>query len=445
MNTNFSTGKPIRNIFLFALPIMASALMQFGYGIVNNIIVGRFVSTEALAAVGSVNPINSFIIGTSLGLTTGFTIPVAQRFGAKSYKEMNHYAGNSIALSALVGLTVLVAAQLVSLPLLRLINTPEDIIGLSASYINILYLAVPFQVLYNAFAGIARAVGDSRRPLWFLLIAIICNILLTLLFVAHFGWGVRGAAVATFISQGLSCACAGVYVFRFNPDLQIKKSDLRLKRKTAAKQLKLGVPMSLQFTITSMGSMVLQRAVNGFGSSAVAAITAANKAENITNIPMSGLGVATATFAAQNYGAKQYRRIVQAVRKIFVLNIGISVACSLILVTFGGRFVTLFIAGPNAELMRMANQYLFATALCYSLVSVLFTLRNALQGLGFTYANMVAGAAEFFGRIAVAFVLTPLFGFAGVCFAGPVAWLLADAALLVIYLRKERYLLRPHK
>jgi len=442
MGIDFLTGKPVKSIFFFALPLMASALMQFGYDIVNNIIVGRFVSTEALAALGSTGPINGFIIGTTFGLTTGFSISVAQHFGAKRYKEMNHFAGNSIALAVLVGVLMLTAAQIVSTPILHLIRTPEDIIDLSASYIRILYFAIPFQALYNVFAGIARAVGDSRRPLWFLLIGIICNCLLTLLFVARFGWGVQGAALATLLSHGLSCTCAGIYVFRFNPVLKIQKSDLCLKWQTVVIQLKLGVPMSLQFTITSLGSMVLQSAVNSFGSTAVAAITAANKAENIINIPMSAFGVSTATFVGQNYGAQQHRRIVQTVRRVFVLNLGISVVCSIILSTFGRWIVSLFIKDSTAELMQMANQYLLAAALCFSLLSVLFVLRNTLQGLGFTYSNMVAGAAELLGRLAVAFIFTPLFGFKAVCYAGPVAWLFADVVLLVIYLRKEKYLLR---
>lgn len=438
MKTDFINGKPIKNIIIFAVPIMLSSLMQYTYNLVDNIIVGRYVSTDALAAVGNVSPINSFIIGTALGLTAGFTIPVAQYFGGGNYREMNRHAGNAISVSTIIGVLVIAIAHFISDPILRLINTPENIISLSADYINILYFAVPFQMLYNIFTSIARSVGDSQKPLYFLLISIFVNLILDLLFVAKLGLGVKGAAWATFISQVVAALAAGIYIFRYNKQIEIKLTDLVPDKKITWRQLKLGIPVSLQFTITSIGSMILQSAVNGFGSNVVAAFTAAGKAESITNIPMSGLGVSTATFVAQNYGAHNFRRITDTVRKIFVLDLAVSVVCSLILGTGGEQIVKLFMTTYNAEIMAAAKQYLFAISLCYSLVAILFVLRNTLQGLGFTYSNMIAGAGELIGRIAVAYLFTPLIGFNAVCFAGPMAWLLADIPLIVIYLKKSR-------
>ena len=437
MKNDLLTGKPVKSIILFALPIMASSMLQYNYNLVDNIIVGRFVGTEALAAVGSVGAINSFIIGAALGLTSGFTISVAQSFGAGEKRRMNKFAGNSISLSLIIGLVIVIIAHILCFPLLRLLKTPEDIINLSASYLNVLYFGVPIQMLLNNFNALSRAVGDSKKPLYFLVASVIINLCLDLLFVGHFKWGVVGAAWATNISQLTATTIAGVYILKYNKELDVSKRDLIPDGKTSWKQLKMGIPISLQFTITSIGSMTLQTAVNGFGSDVIAGFTAAGRVEQLTNIPMSGLGVGTMTFVSQNYGAGNYKRIISSVKKIFLLDIAVSVVCSLLLVLTGPYVVSLFMTEYNEGIMFAAKHYLNAIAQCYSLVAVLFVFRNTLQGMGFTYANTIAGAGELFGRLAVALIFTPLIGFNAVCYAGPAAWLLADIPLVVIYLLKQ--------
>ncbi len=438
MRTDLINGKAVKNVIMFAVPIMGSSLLQYCYGFVDNIIVGRFVGTNALAAVGNVGSINGFIIGAALGLTAGFTIPVAQKFGAEDYKGMNKFAGNSISLAFVIGVFIAIIAHIVCYPLLRLINTPDEIIDLSASYVNVLYYCVPIQMSLNNFNALSRAVGQSKKPLYFLVCSVCVNIILDLLFVGKFGWGVVGAAWATAISQLTATLLSGIYILRFNKELNISKSDIRLSGSVSLKQIKIGFPLSLQFTITSVGSMVLQTAVNGFGPNVIAGFTAANRVEQVLNIPMSGLGVATMTFVAQNYGAKNYRRIITNVRNIYILDLCVSVICSLILYFAGPFAVSLFMTEQNPEIMYAAKHYLTAIAQCYSLVATLFVFRNTLQGLGFTYANTVAGAGEFIGRIVVALVLTPLIGFSAICYAGPFAWLLADIPLIVIYLVKRK-------
>lgn len=439
MKNNLLSGNPIRSIVLFALPIMGSSLFQYCYSLVDNIIVGRFVGTDALAAVGSVGSINGFIIGTALGLTSGFTIPVAQSFGADDRKKMNQYAGNSITFSFLIGVVICIVAHLLSMPLLRLIKTPENIINISASYINIIYFSIPIQMALNNFNSLARAVGESKKPLYFLIVSVCINLILDFLFVGYFEWGVVGAAWATAISQLSATVLSAVYVLKYNKEYNITKSELKLNLKVSLSQLKLGVPLSLQFTITSIGSMILQTAVNGFGSDVIAGFTAAGRVEQVLNIPMSGMGVANMTFVSQNYGAENFDRIIKTVRKILILDILISLVCSLVLITAGPSVVSLFMTEYNENVMRAAKHYLFAIAECYSLVAVLFVLRNTLQGLGYTYSNMIAGAGEFLGRIAVALIFTPLIGFDAICYAGPVAWLLADIPLFVIYLKKQQH------
>lgn len=431
-------GNPLKSILLFAFPIMLSSLLQYNYSLVDNIIVGRYVSTNALAAVGGVGSINSFIIGAALGLTSGFTIPVAHAFGADDRKKVAHYAGSSIVVAFLIGVIIVIAAHIISTPLLKLIGTPEEIIGLSSAYVNILYFAVPFQMLSNNFTAISRAVGESKKPLYFFIVSVIVNFILDLLFVKHFHWGVEGAALATLISHLTAATLTGIYIFKFNKNVNIKRCDLKLNIHTAFMQLKLGIPVSLQFTITSVGSMCLQSAVNSFGANVIAGFTAAGRVENLTNIPMSGLGVGTQTFVGQNYGAKNYARITSSVKKIFFLDLIVSVAMSLTLLAIGMPVVKLFMKEINEEMLFAAHKYIIATAQCYSLVAVLFVLRNTLQGLGFTYSNTIAGAGEFFGRLAVAFILTPVIGFDAVCYAAPAAWLLADIPLAVIYINKHR-------
>ena len=437
MKNDLLNGKPIKSIIMFALPIMASSMLQYNYNLVDNIIVGRFIGTDALAAVGSVGAINGFVIGTALGLTSGFTITVAQSFGAGDKNKMNKYAGNSITLSVIIGAVIVIAAHLLCYPLLRLLNTPENIIDMAAGYLDVLYFAVPVQMLLNNFNALSRAVGESKKPLYFLIASVFVNLILDLLFVAHFKLGVVGAAWATNISQIVAAVLAGVYILRFNKQLNITYNDLKPDCKVVFNQIKMGIPISLQFTITSIGSMTLQTAVNGFGANVIAGFTAAGRVEQLTNIPMSGLGVGTMTFVSQNYGAGNYERIIKSVRKIFLLDIAVSIVCSLLLVTIGPSVVKLFMTDYNADIIYAAKHYLSAIAQCYSLVAVLFVFRNTLQGLGFTYANTIAGAGELFGRLAVALIFTNLIGFNAICYAGPAAWLLADIPLVVIYLKKQ--------
>ena len=439
MTTDFIHGRPMKQIVVFSLPIMLSSLLQYTYNMVDNIIVGRYVSTNALAAVGNIAPISSFAIGAAFGLTAGFTIPVAQCFGAGDQEETNRQAGNGIGLSLITGVLFSALALLVLHPMLGWIHTPKEIYDLSVQYAAIMYLGVPAQLLYNVFTGIARSVGDSKKPLLFLLISVAVNLVLDLLFVAHFGWGVAGAAWATFdLSNRGSCVCRDLCV-RGIPVLQLKARMLSPTAKRTRRQLALGIPVSLQFTITSIGSMILQSAVNGFGS-------------------QCGGGVYCCRSGRKHH---QYSYEQSGGGRVYLCgpelrqpgSIGeFSPPCARCLwwiwgclfsapwySFFGGeQIVGLFMTDYNSQIVYAAKEYLFAISLCYSLVSVLFVLRNTLQGLGCTYANAVAGAGELIGRITVSYLFTPLFGFKAVCFAGPVAWLLADLPLIVLYWRKAK-------
>lgn len=431
------TDSPLKSIILFALPIMASSLLQYNYSLVDNIIVGRYVSEQALAAVGCIGPINSFIIGAALGLTTGFTIPVAHAFGEGDRRKLCHYAGSSILLAFIIGCVIMITSHIISPFLLELVGTPDDIKDIASSYINILYYGVPIQMLSNNFTAISRSTGESKKPLYFFCVSVVVNFILDIIFVKYLSLGVEGAAVATLISHFTACLLNGIYVFRFNKNVKLKKSDLKLNKRTAFYQIRMGIPVSLQFTVTSIGSMCLQSVVNSFGTNVIAGFTAAARVEGITNIPMSGLGVATQTFVGQNYGAENYNRIKKGVKQILLLDLLVSVAMSLILYFAAEPVIALFGNNMTGEIMVAAKRYILAIAQCYSLVAILFVMRNSLQGMGFTYANSIAGIGELFGRLSVAFVLTPLLGFDAICYAGPAAWLLADIPLIIIYIKKQ--------
>ena len=431
-------GNAVKSIVRFGLPIMFSSLLQFNYTLVDNIIVGRYVSSDALAAVGNVGSINSFIIGAALGLTSGFTIPVAHAFGAKDQKKLKAYAGSSISLSLIIGCIIVLIAHIISTPFLKLIGTPESIIDMSSSYVNILYFGIPFQMLSNNFTAIARAVGESKKPLYFFTVSVLVNFTLDLLFVKQFGWGVQGAAVATLMSYITAMSLTGFYIIKFNKDVNIELADLKPKKNIVKNQIRLGIPVSLQFTITSIGTMFLQSAVNSFGPDVMAGLTAAGRVENVTNISMSAIGVATQSFVGQNYGAKNYERIIKTVRKLFLLELVLSVFMSGLLILIGRPLVSVFTTEPNEAMMQAASRYIFSIASCYSLVAMLFILRSTLQGLGFTYANTVAGIGELFGRILISVVMAKIFGFPAVCFAAPTAWLMADIPLAIIYFKKQK-------
>ena len=293
-------------------------------------------------------------------------------------------------------------------------------------------------MLSNNFTAISRCTGESKKPLYFFCVSVVVNFVLDIIFVKYLSLGVEGAAVATLISHCVACLLNGIYVLSFNNSVKLKRSDFNPDKQTILYQIRLGIPVSLQFTVTSVGSMCLQSVVNSFGTNVIAGFTAAARVEGITNIPMSGLGVATQTFVGQNYGAKNYRRITDGVKKIFILDLLVSVVMSTILYLVAEPVITLFGDNMTGEIMVAAKRYILAIAQCYSLVAILFVMRNSLQGMGFTYANSIAGVGEFFGRISVAFILTPLLGFDAVCYAGPAAWLLADIPLIIIYLKKQR-------
>lgn len=442
MRVDMLKGSPVRAVLRFSLPLMLGNVFQLFYNIADSLVVGRFVSSSALAAVGAVGPVNSLLVGFAFGLTSGFAIPVAESYGAGDIPRVKKCFGNALFLSLTLSAVLTAVALSLSRPLLRLIDTPESILEDANTYAVILYCSIVFMMLYNMMAAMLRALGDSRSPLLFLILSSLVNVALDLFFVLVLHWTIAGVAVASAIGNGVSVLLCAVLIWRVHPELHIQKSDLIPDHAVCRALLSMGIPMALQLSVTAVGSMILQSAVNRFGEHAVAAVTAGSRAENIVNVTMSALGVALSTFTAQNRGAKQYSRILYSVRRIFLLDLSLSVAASLFLWFCGRSVCALFLNDSAAQILPLAETYLRTLACFYWALAVLFVFRNFLQGLGYGYTSVLAGAAELVGRVLVAFVLAGRFGFPAVCLAGPMAWMLADVPLLIIYFIKRRSLVR---
>lgn len=429
-------GNPLKVIIAFSIPIMISGVVQQFYNIADTYIVGRYISDDALAAVGAVGPMNGLLIGFAMGITNGFSIPVAQAFGAGNRKMTEHYAGNAISLTFISSLIVTAISFAAMKPVLNLMGTPQNIFRDAYIYVIITYLGITVTTVYNVLSGILRALGDSKSPLNFLLASSVLNILLNYITIVFFHWGVAGAALSTVISQLASCVMCGIYIKKREDILHLAKEDFIIKKTTAVMMLKMGIPMSLQLSITSIGSMVLQTTINSYGSNIVAGFTVANKPERIANIPLSAIGVALATYAGQNFGAGRMDRVRQGVQKAMIFSGSISVVSSLLLYFLGEDMAKIFLDKNNIQALYAASTYLKVIAVFYLSLSALFIFRNALQGIGKSYVSMLAGIAELVGRIVCAAVLSKLIGFTGICLASPLAWILADIPLLIIYFLK---------
>ena len=439
MTRDLTEGRPLKQIVSFALPLLFGLLFQQLYSFVDTAVVGRFLGAERLAAVGATSSVNFLVIGLCLGLCSGFSIPVAQAFGAKDEPGVRRCVFHAIVLSAVLSVVFAVASTLLCKPLLRLMNTPEEIIDHSAGYIGIIFAAIPCCVLYNMASGILRAVGDSRTPVVFLVLASLVNIALDLFLIIVCGMDVAGAAVATAVSQLLSgIGCVIIMVRRF-PVLHLSKEDRRFDARLARKMLGTGLPMGLQFSITAIGSVMVQWSVNGLGVNAVAAVSGAGKLSMFFACVFDALASTMATFAGQNIGARKLDRIHQGLRCTSVLGIVYCVLAFTVAALFGRPLLGLFIDTEAApEVTAMGVHYLTVNAAFYIPLLFVNIVRLSIQGMGFTRVAMLAGLSEMIARTAVALFVVPALGFNGACLANPAAWVMADLFLFPCYFQIMR-------
>ncbi len=436
--TDMTAGKPARLIMAFALPMMAGNICQQLYTIVDGAFVGRFAGIDALAAVGAADWLCWLFLGVVMGCTQGFSVLISQRFGAQDENGVRRAAAQSVLLTALISMGVILLSQTLMTPILRALDTPEDIFPQAVLYLRIIMCGVPIYAAYNVMAAMLRAVGDSKTPLYAMLIASLVNIALDGLFVIVFRWGVAGAAFATLIAQG-TAALYCLRLVRRLPALRFGKEDMKWEGALARRLMYLGSPTAVQNVIIGLGGMVVQRVINGYGSIFIAGFTATNKLYGIMEMAAVSYGAAIAAYAGQNYGAGKKDRLKNGVRSGALMALITSCAIALALFLLGRPVLSLFVdptAEQREEVLMVALRYLHFMLAGLFILYLLYVYRSALQGMGDTVTPMLSGGAEMVMRIGVA-LLFPLFlGQDGIFFAEPAAWLGAEALLMITYYRK---------
>lgn len=431
---DMTEGEPLKLIFKYSVPLLIGNIIQQFYNMADTIIVGRLLGTDALAAVGNTSPMNFLVLGFVTGLTAGFAVITSQRFGAKDFDGVKKSVAMNFILNALSSLLMTVVAISTAAPILSLINTPHEIFADSCTYITVIYIGITVTVLYNSTACILRAVGDSRSPLYFLIVSSVLNIILDILFISEFGMGVGGAAWATVISQTFAGLISLVYMFSRFPILRVNRRHFSPDVRFALQHLKIGLPMAFQFSITAIGVVILQGALNVFGPIKIAGYAAAQKVENLISVAASTFGVTMANYTGQNLGAHRIDRIKEGTKKCCALTVAVSIVSALIAIVFADQLSSLFVDEGQREVIRAARQYLRISAFFYPFLFVIFVYRNVLQSLGRGFMPLMAGVGELVARTVCAYLFPLALGYTGICLAGPMAWITAAVPLVISYI-----------
>jgi putative MATE family efflux protein len=431
---DLTVGNPMGLIFGFALSLFWGMLFQQLYNIIDTAIVSWFLGKEAYTGVGTTGAINFLIMGFCMGVCNGFAIPVAQRFGAKDLKSMRKFVSHAIILCAVLAAVMTFFVSIFCRQILIAMHTPGDVLEYAYKYILVIFLGIPVTYMYNLLSGIIRALGDSKHPVQFLIIASIVNIGLDLLFIIPLHMGITGAALATVISQGLAGVMCLIFIIRKIEILQLSKEDWQLDGSHFFILLNMGLPMGLQYSITAIGSVILQTAINGLGVDAAAAVTTAGKVGMFFCIPFDALGSTMATYGGQNVGAKKLDHLQQGLTAAIKLGVVYSLIAFIVLYFFGRTFAMIFLDAGDVACLDNAHIYLIVNSAFYIPLALVNIVRFLIQGMGFSLFAVLAGVMEMIGRTIVALVLVPIFGFPALCFASPIAWILADAFLIPAYI-----------
>lgn len=430
MMKDMTEGSPLKLIIAFAIPMFLGTLFQQFYNVVDTVIVGRFLGVEQLAGVGSTGSLNFMVIGFCSGICSGFAIPVAQKFGARQYSELRKYVANSFWLCAIFAVVITAVVVFLCRPILELLNTPEDIFEYAYAYIVIIFCGIPCTILYNILASVIRSLGDSRTPVVFLALASLVNIVLDLVFILVFGMGTEGPALATVISQGVSGVVCFWYMKKKFDILKTSKEEWKPRGSYMMNLCHMGIPMGLQYSVTAIGSLVMTSAINGLGSMAVAAVTAASKISMFISSPIESLGMTMAPYSGQNMGAGRLDRIGKGLKAASLCGFVLSGLTVVIVILFGKQLPLLFLDAANEEVIGLAYQYLLITSSAYCLLTLVNAVRFCIQGMGFSIFAILAGVFEMLARTIVGTFLVPVFGFTGACLGHVFAWVFADAFLI---------------
>lgn len=426
---DLTRGNPLKLMVLFTVPILIGNLFQQFYNLIDTVIVGQTLGIHALAAVGATAPITGLIIGFAVGITNGFAVVIARFFGANDLKQMRKAVAGTIILGLATSTVLTIIGVLSAKPMLALLNTPQEVVKPAYDFIIVMILGVTFSMLYNMQAGILRALGDTKSPLFFLSISTVVNIALDYLFILNFKMGIQGAAFATILSQLLSAVLCFIYILKAYPILKLEKEDFKISLAMASELYSTGLSMGLMLSVVSIGTVVLQNAINDFGTTTIAAHTAARKISEILMLPISTLGVTAATFSSQNFGAKKPDRIKKGLKIVIIVSWGWSTLCVLAAYTIVPLVISGITGTSQIEVINIAARYLRIDTPFYYVLGILIIVRSALQGIGQKLIPIMASFIELFGKVAAAYYLAPRLGYFGICITEPVIWIACTAFL----------------
>ncbi len=439
---DLTVGEPARLIFYFTLPLLAGNVFQQLFGFVDTLIVGRFLGVEALAAVGCTGPLMFLMLGFAFGMTSGFSICTGQRFGAKDFDGVRKSAAFCIELSLAVSIILAIIGVAFCRDLLIAMDTPPEILDGAYSFIVIIYGGVVMFILHQMLTNLIRALGDSKMPTVIQATTLCINILLEPIAIIGLGLGIPGSAAATIVALTLGNILCVVYIKKRVPYLHVRRADFSLDREFLMEHLRIGLPMGFQSSIIAIGAVVLQIALNGLGSVAVAAFAAAHRVDGIAVMPMMSFGVAMAAYTAQNFGAKQFGRIVDGVKKCIFMSCSFSVLVGIFNIYLGAEMIELFVGVEAQQVVEYGRLFLIITGVSYWALALLFIFRFTLQGLGQSFVPTLAGIIELIMRIAAAIFLVDWLGYLGACLAAPMAWLGALLPLATSFFITARKLVR---
>lgn len=430
---NLTDGSPMKLIIGFAIPLFFGNLFQQFYNIVDTMIVGKTLGVEALAGVGATGSVNFLIIGFCMGICSGFAIPVAQTFGAKDYRNMRKYIANGFYLAAVMAVVITFLVSVFCKNILRFMNTPDDIFVYSYNYILIIYLGIPATFLYNMLSGIIRSLGDSKTPLYFLIFSSLLNIALDFICILGLHMGVRGAGVATVASQLVSGILCLIYMNKKFEILHISGDEWRIETGHMRKLCYMGIPMGLQYSITALGSVILQTSINVLGSIFVAAQTAGAKVSLLFCCFFDALGATMATYGGQNVGAGKLDRVGKGLACANILGFIYASVAWVVIYFYGMKLATMFVDSTEISILQNARLFLICNASAYVLLVLVNNVRFLIQGMGYSGFAVLAGVMEMIARVIAGMVIVPVFGYLGACLASPLAWIMADAFLIPAY------------
>ena len=439
---DLTVGSPMKLILGFAFPMFLGLLFQQFYSLVDTMIVGKYLGVDPFAGVGSTGSLNFIVIGFCMGLCSGFSVPISQSFGAKDFPLLRKMVTNSVWLCTFFSVVITTLMLLFCRPVLTWMNTPENIFEYAYIYIFIIFAGIPCTILYNMTAAILRALGDSKSPIIFLAISSAINIGLDLLLIIVFRMGVDGAALATVVSQGVSGVISIIYIKKKFDILAMEKGDWKLERHLAGKLTGVGIPMGLQYSITGIGSVILQTAVNGLGSIYVASMTAGSKINIFLACPFDALGQTMAPYAGQNIGARKLDRVGKGLPSECIIGFIVSGLMVIVVKLFGDQLTMLFLDEKDPVIMQNSTQFLIIVSAFYCLLTLVNTVRFTIQGMGFSSLAIIAGVMEMIARGIAGMLLVPAFGYLGACYSSPLAWLLADAFLIPAFFLCKRKVAR---